>query len=486
MYVGLDAGTSVVKAVALDDDGGAIAVASRPTRTLTPAPGHQEQDLEAVIAAAAGAIREVVAAAGTQPDLIGLTGQGDGVWLLDAAGNAVRPPILWSDARAVAITEQLIDSGLAERLFRRNGNALFPGAAAPILSWLRTHEPDVLARAATAASCDGAIFQRLTGRRQTDPSDASLPFLDMRSWQYDEETIALCGMTDLRHLLPPVEPDRASLAPLTGVGAALTGLPAGLPVHAGPYDIPSTMIGAGITKPGQGLIILGTTLACGVLIDEYRTDGAVAGLTFCMPEPDRWGRVMAAMVGTPVLEWALTMVGADRTELDALLSASEPGANGVSALPFLSPAGERAPFLDPLARGELAGVSLESTRADIVRAVCEGIAHAARHCLEAAGHTGGEVMLCGGGARSPVWRQILADVLGRPLLLARPPEVGARGAVMAALAATGRPVDAGTWCRPEQTIQPRPECRETYDVNHRRYLRRLESARSLWAAPVIS
>ena len=351
MYVGLDAGTSVVKAVALDHGGALLALASRPTRTLAPAPGRQEQDLEEVIGAAAGAIREVVAATGQAPELIGLTGQGDGVWLLNARGLSVRPPILWSDARSTPILDGWLRSGVVEAVFRRNGNALFPGSAAPILAHLREHEPEALAAATTAAYCDGAIFQRLTGRRQTDASDASLPFLDVRSRHYDDETIALLGLTERRDLLPPVRSGRDAVGALSDDGAALTGLPAGVPVHAGPYDIPATMIGAGITQPGQGLIILGTTLACAVLTDEVRTDGVVAGMTLAMPEPDRWARVMAAMVGTPVLEWVLAMVGAERTELDDLLAASDPGARGVAALPFLSPAGERAPFLDPLATG---------------------------------------------------------------------------------------------------------------------------------------
>ena len=482
IYVGLDAGTSVVKAVALDHTGGCLAAASRPIRTLAPAPGCQEHDLEEVVAAAGSAVREVSATG--RPTLVGITGQGDGVWLVDEAGRAVRPPILWSDARAASTVERWMADGVVDDVYRRTGNALFPGSAAPILAHLATTEPASLRRSATAAYCKDVLLQRLTGDRATDASDASLPFLDVRTRTYDPEILARCGLTGIAPLLAPVDPWPAPARPLSPDGAVATGLPSHTPVFAGPFDIAATMLGAGMRRPGQGLVILGTTLACPVLIDEVLIDGEVAGMTLCMPEPGRWARVMAAMVGTPVLEWALAMVGADRSELETLLAAGRPGAGGVNALPFLSPAGERAPFLDPLARGQLAGLSLETTRADIVRAVCEGIAYSARHCLERGGlGAGAEVFLCGGGSRSPGWRQILADVLGRPVLLARQPEVGARGAVMAALDAAGEHYPRESWCAPEATVEPDPSNRALYEAGFAHYLDRIAAARTAWSGP---
>lgn len=484
MYVGLDAGTSVVKAVALDANGATLAVAGRPTRTDSPAPGYQEQDLERLLDAVGATIREVSAAAGGVPEIIGLTAQGDGVWLLDDDGHAVRPPILWSDARASCLVARWQASGLADDLFRRTGNTLFPGTAAPILVHLRDHEPDALAQAATAAYCKDAVLQRLTGVRATEVSDASSPFLDIRHRRYDPALLQRFGLDRYAHLLAPVDPWPSPPRELSTEGAALTGLPHGTPVHAGPFDLVATMIGAGMKRTGDGLIILGTTLGCAVLVDRVRTDGEAAGMTICMPEPGRWARVMAAMVGTPVLEWALALVGAVPADLDPLLAASPPGANGATVLPLLSPAGERAPFLDPLARGQVGGLSLETSRADLVRAVCEGIGYASRHCLERAGlASDGEVSLCGGGTRSLRWRQVLADVVGRPLRLARQPEVGARGAVMAALTATGRPYDRAQWCAPEATVEPVPARRALYDAGYAHYRERLEATRGHWRGP---
>lgn len=482
MLIGLDAGTSVVKAVAFTDDGEAIRVASRPSRTYSPAPGLAEQELEEVIAAVGDVVREV--AAGELIDLLGITAQGDGLWLLDDDGRQVRRPILWSDARAAAIVTAWMDSGLAAVVFRRSGNMLFPGAAAPLLAFLQEHERQSLLAAATAGYGKDAIAQRLTGARATDLSDASLPFFDPRTRRYSDELLERYGVAAWRHLLPPVDPAPGPLRPLTAAGAELTGLPAGTPVHSGPFDLCATMIGAGVARPGDGLVILGTTLGCAVLVDRVETDGEAAGMLLCMPEPDRWARVMPAMVGTPSLEWVLSLVGAQRGEIDALLAASAPGAGGVTVLPFLAAAGERAPFVDPSARGQMLGLHLDSTPADLVRAVCEGIGFAVRHCLESA-ELGSEaaINLGGGGVHSAEWRQTLADILQRPLLIARQPEPGARGAVLAGLAAAGREVDRTAWTRPDGVIAPRPRYAGLYEAGMAFYRDRLAAARGHWQAP---
>ena len=483
MIIGVDAGTSVVKAVAFADDGEVLRVAARPTRTLSPAPGHAEQDLEEVIAAVGAVVREV--SAGETPRLLGITAQGDGLWLLDAAGRSVRPPILWSDARAASVLSGWLESGVADQGFRYCGSVLFPGAAAPLLAYLQAHEPESLAAAATAGYCKDAILQRLTGVRVTDVSDASLPFFHPRQRDYHEDAFALYGIETWRHLLPPVDPTPAPLRPLTDKGAALTGLPVGTAIHAGPFDLAATMLGAGVTELGDGLVILGTTLGCAVLVDDPGTDGNPAGMLLCTPEPERWVRVMPAMVGTPSLEWILGITGLRREDLDAALAGTEPGAGGVVILPYLAPAGERAPFVDPYARGQAIGLSLESTREDLVRAVCEGIAYAVRDCLEAAGlGPEGRVFLGGGGVRSAGWRQILADVLHRPLLLGRQPEPGARGAALAAMQAAGMSIDEVAWTRPEGVVEPRPEYAALYDAGFSFYRERTYAARGHWRGPV--
>lgn len=475
MIIGVDAGTSVTKACAFGDDGTLLGVETRRTRVDSPGPGRFEQDADEVAASVAAVVGAVAARFG-RPDLVGVTGQGDGVWLVDGDGRPVRPAIIWMDGRAAPIVDRWLSDGTCAAVYERNAGALFPGSPGPILAWLDRHEPHALDAAATAAYCKDVVVQRLTGIRATDVSDASLPFLDPHTRDYAPEVLDLLGLAHRRGLLAPVARPHGAVGELGADGAEMTGLPAGTPVCASPYDIVATATGAGVTEPGDGLLIVGTTLVCEVVTERFPTGGELAGQTLNTWRPERWIRAMPAMVGTASLDWVTELTGADPTGLDALLAGGSPGAGGVVALPFFSPAGERAPFLDPDARGALEGLTVQTTRADVVRAICESIAYAARHCFEAAGLTG-RIVVCGGGAASTEWLRIFASVLGRPLHLARQPEVGARGAAMSAMVATGRAHDAAGWTSPPGTCEPVAGLVDFYAEGYAGYLRRVSRAR---------
>lgn len=481
MILGIDAGTSVVKSGAFSHRGQVLAVEGRRVQLSNPRPDCYEQDVEETFAAVGEVVRTVDRRSDKPVEAVGITGQGDGLWLVDEEGHQVRPAITWLDARANPVVREWMESGLFEALFRRNGNVMFPGAPAPIMVALKRSEPESLERAATAGYCKDVILQRLTDERATDASDASEPFLNLQTREYDPELLQLCGLEEHRHLLATIDPSPGPMRPLSAEGAELTGLPEGTPVHNGPFDLPATALGAGVDRVGDGLIILGTTLACQVLKDRVEISGEPGGQTLCTLEPNRWLRAMPAMVGTASLDWVLSLFGARHVELEDILAKSLPGARGVTALPFFSASGERAPFVDPFARGQASGMSLGTTREDIVRAVCEGVAYAARHCLQAAGLEG-EVTICGGGAESRAWRQVLADVLQKPLRIARKPEVGARGAAMAALISAGEDFDAAGWTRPEGYVEPRKEVAAFYEEGFRHYLDSVQAARGLWGS----
>lgn len=241
-----------------------------------------------------------------------------------------------------------------------------------------------------------------------------------------------------------------------------------------------------MTEPGDGLLIVGTTLACQVVVERVALDEDPVGFHLATARPDRHMRALPAMTGTVALDWVLGLTGTTHDQLSELLDATPRGARGVAALPYLSPSGERVPFVDPTARAEFTGLDLRATRADLVRAMCEAIAFAARHCLEAAGLTG-RLAVCGGGARNPAWLCLFADVLGRPLRVARGPEPGARGAVLAGVAAhgdtLGRQLDVARWTAPEAVIDPDPAGVAYYEHAYADYLFRVESARNRWAGP---
>ncbi|MFD4668199.1 FGGY family carbohydrate kinase [Lentzea sp. NPDC058450] len=467
--LGIDVGTSIAKAVLFDDTGEVIRSASRPITLLHPERGHVEQDVDELMREVRSAIAEVTACAA--PSLVAVTGQGDGCWLVDDRGRPVRTAISWMDARGAGIVDDWSQDGTAAKIYSINGNAVFSGSMAPVLAWLDRHEPGTLDRATTAAHCKDVVFGQLTGLRATDNSDASLPFGVPEGGSYSADVLRLAGLAHRADLLAPV------VTPLPIAPNRTDLLPASAVVTSGPFDLPACAVGGGVDQPGDGLLIIGTTLGCQVLTERLDTSGAPSGMHVTTAEPGRWMRVMAAMSGCSALDWVRDLTGLRQTSLDAVLGASPPGSAGVEVLPYLAPSGERAPFLDQRASGQFTGVRLTTTPADLVRATCEGLAYTARECFEAAGLRG-RVVVCGGGARSRAWLEIFASVLGRPLHVARSPEVGARGAVLAALQATGADHDRTAWTRPESVVDPVPELVRRYEDGYLRFLRHRETARS--------
>lgn len=469
MYVGIDVGTSMVKAAAFDTTGRELAVASRPVE-LTLHGGVVEQDMEEVYGAVVAVLGEVTGRVPEPVELAGLTGQGDGVWLVDGEGRPVRAAASWMDGRAHELVDRWLADGTFEKVFRRTGSAMFPGCPGPLLAWLDRHEPKALDAAEAALYCKDMVFQRLTGAGPaTDVSDASMPFLDPRTRTYDDRVVELLGLAHRRGLLAPVSD------PVATAEARGEGLPSGTRIANGPYDLPACALGAGVTSPGDGLLIVGTCLASLVATTELDLGGEPAGLYISTDRPGHWLRAMPAMVGTAALDWVLSTTGVRHDEVDGLLAGTPPGAHGVRVLPYFAPSGERAPFVEPRLRAELTGVSLESTRGDLVRATCEGIGYAARHCLEAAGLTG-SLAVCGGGTRSSAWMRLLADVLGRPLRIVEG-EVGARGAVLAAAERYGVGLDARAWTKPTAVVEPDRERAAFYTGGYAEHLDRLAQAR---------
>ncbi|RFA13184.1 carbohydrate kinase [Subtercola boreus] len=483
MIIGVDIGTSITKASAIFHDGRVGATASMPSELIQLSGGRVEQNLENVLASVASVVREIVSEATEPIEAVALTGQGDGLWLRDEAGRAVRPMISWMDARAADLIERWNRGGassVSHQIFQLTGSGIFPGCHAALLAWLSVNEPESLRSAAVAGYCVDAIIHNLTGVITVDASDASLPFMDVTKREYVPEALELCGVSQWAHLLPTPTPT-GTLFSLNDHGADLLGLPAGTMVTGGPYDLQACGFGSGTTRAGEGTLVVGTTLSCQVLTaDRTIIQGAdPAGMWLCTPDPDLYLRVMPSMVGTASIDWMMRLFDLTPNALNAILLQSEPGANGVNALPFFSPAGERAPFVDPLARGQFTGMQLRNTRADIIRSLCEGLAFAARHCFDTMG-LDGDVAACGGGLQSEEWAHIFADVLGRPLYLPDASAVGSRGAALVAWAALGSPVDDELWRSQRRRIDPDASRSTVYDERYREYRERLESARALW------
>jgi erythritol kinase len=435
----LDAGTTMIKAVGYDEQGAELASARRNVPVSRPRPGWAEQDMTAVREAGFEAVAEVASSLGQEIDFLAITAQGDGSWLVGPDGAPTGRAILWNDGRGADILTGWTREGILEEAFTVNGSLTSSGMPNVILRWLYENDPARLELSSASLTCGGWLFSQLTGETVVDESDASAPFMDIRTRRYSEDLLRLYGMDWAQRLLPPIRDDNDRTAPLTPAAAARLGLPVGLPVVLSPYDIASTAIGVGAVLPGQACSILGTTLCTEIISDSVQISRPAAGLNIAPGLPGRFLRSFPTLAGGDVIQWACGMLGlqtaAQLTELAAQCPA---GGGGLVFLPYLSPAGERAPFLDPQARGTFLGLSLDHGREHLARAVLEGLSLVVRDCLTASGGAPTELRVCGGGAASDTWLQLIADVTGIPVLRSADAEVGAKGAFLIGLTATGR------------------------------------------------
>jgi xylulokinase len=435
----VDAGTTTVKAVAFDDEGRVLSVARAPTLVHRRENGFSEQDMDGVWNAVVRTICTVVDEVSRPVSMLAFTGQGDGCWLVDADGRPTGPAVLWNDARATEIVERWDRDGVLEQAFRINGALGFPGTSAAIMSWLHAHDRARLDASHAALYCDGWLFHRFTGTFAADESDAATPFLDIGSREYSHEILELFDMPWAERLLPPILTDEQRVGSLLPRVATELRLPSGLPVVMAPFDIPATAIGIGAIDAGQACTVLGTTLSTEFVLASPDTSGTPAGMMIPSGVETTYVHSLAAMAGTDVITWGLQLLGLDDPEsLSELADEAEPGAGGLLFHPYLSPAGERAPIRTPLARGSLVGLSVEHTRAHVARALFEGLSYVIRDCLAFAPVGVDQLRLCGGGANSDFWCRILADVTGVPTVRSLETEIGAKGAFITALAATGQ------------------------------------------------
>jgi erythritol kinase len=469
ILIGVEAGSTTVRATAFDERGQIVAAAARALAPASPQLGWVELDQVAAFAAIGQAIQELRPKLPETPELLCLTAPTDGIWLVDETGSPVRPAILPTDRRAAAFTHEWTGHGIQNAVFRRAGYALLPQTQAALLRWLLENEFDSLERTATAFSYKDALLHRLTGARVTDITDASAPFLDIRSRTYDEELIDLLRLRPIRQLLPELDIPTGSLWSLSEAGAELTGLPAGLAVHAGPFDSIATGLAAGIQGTGDACIILGPQLVTGVQIERLELAGEPSGRTVCLPRYDRWVRLLTSASGMTLLDWLLPLVGVTYTGLDAALQRTPPGSNGAYIFPSFSEGGETAPHVDTDARGRILGLSTGTTKDDLARAACEALAMHARYCIGTSDLPPAVVTLTGGGSRAPAFRQLLADILGVPLHIAPQPETAARGAVIGGMLAADIPYDHVAWTAPTAEVTPNPETAAFYNDLFARY-----------------
>jgi sugar (pentulose or hexulose) kinase len=494
--LGIDSGTSVVKSVVFDASGSEIAVARRETPLISPQTGWSEADMSAMWEATAQTIAEVVQSVGAQSiAAIGIAGTAAGFWPIDAVGRPVRRAILWNDGRAADIISEWQSNGIYRRIFAVSGNAPFPGYTLSLLNWLSDNEPDVLERTRWLLFHKDWLRYKLTGQIHADQSDVSYCPGDIRSGTYSAELFDLCEVSRWQAKLPPILRSDAVAGEITAEAAAQTGLHAGTPVVAGAVDVVASALGGGVYQPGQACSILGTSFLNSLVVAEPSFQPPESGVQAVLPGGTRL-RSLVNTSGTLNLDWLVDNLALEERAaaqssgrnvfdlIEETVRQVPPGARGIVYLPYLNSAGIISPFAEPTARAQFFGISIEHTRADLMRAIYEGTALAMRDCYDAIGQPVEEVTLVGGGARSAFWSQMFADVTGRRILVTTGSEIGARGAAILAGVGTGYYPSLNEAVRQAvhiaQRYQPQPAYAKAYGAVYEIYRQLYLSARDIW------
>ncbi len=472
MYLGIDIGTSGVKAVVTGEGGALIAQASAPLEVSRPRPGYSEQDPDAWWQATVRAVAELPAGARAAVRAAGLSGQMHGATLLDSEDRPLRPAILWNDGRSARECLELERREPDSRTI--TGNIMMPGFTAPKLLWVLHHEPDVFRSTACVLLPKDYVRLRMTGEKVSDLSDASgTGWLDVGARDWSEALLAATGLTR-RHMPRLVEGTRPS-GTLTVRAAEQLELPR-VPVAGGAGDNAASAVGLGVVTPGEAFLSLGTSGVLFVVTDRFRPNADGAAHAFCHCLPGRWHQMSVMLSASSALDWVAQLTG--QTDLSRLVEAAK--ARGLTRdspffLPYLT--GERTPHNDPHCRGVFFGIRPDTTAADLAGAALEGVALAfadGRDVLLEKGGTIGEISVTGGGSRLPYWGELLAAALDRPLTYRRASEVGAAlgAARLARLALSGERVEE-VCVAPviDRVVPPDPELSSLLAMRRRTFAR---------------
>ena len=458
MIVGIDVGTTAVKAVAIDADGTVLAREKESYELSTPQPGWAEQDPDDWVRAAERALSRLDATS------VGFSGQMHGLVALGGDDAPLRPAILWNDQRTGAECAEIERRIGLERLIELTGNRALAGFTAPKLLWLRAHEPNVYARIRSILLPKDYVRMKLLGERAIDVADASGTLLfDVAQRHWSDEVLDALEVP--HEWLPPVHES---------------------PAIAGAGDQAAGALGVGVTGPGPVSVVLGTSGVVFGVLDRFEADAEARVHVFCHAVPGTWHAMGVMLSAAGSLQWLHDAVAPDAS-FDALMDEAAkwpPGCEGLLFAPYL--AGERTPHADPDARGAFVGLSLRHDRGALVRAVLEGVAYGLRDSLEllrALGVRPDVGRISGGGARSALWREIVASVLDLPLETVAVEEGSAYGAALLAGCRDGTfsdPRAAVERCvRAAGTTDPQPSWVSAYEEGYARFRRLYPALRPL-------
>ena len=467
MYIGLDLGTSGLKAILIDDSQRILAEATAPLTVQRPHDGWSEQRPADWITACEAVLTQLAAHGLSKVRGIGLSGHMHGATLIDAADQVLRPCILWNDTRSFAEAAALDTNPIFRPL---TGNIVFAGFTAPKLDWVRKHEPEIWAKVGKVLLPKDYLRLWLTGEHVAEMSDAAgTAWLDMAKRDWSDALLAATGLT--RSQMPRLVEGSAPSGTLRDTLATKWGLPKGVIIAGGAGDNAAAGIGVGVVRAGQAFVSLGTSGVLFAANDGYQPAPDTALHTFCHALPATWHQMGVILAATDALNWYSTLTGQTAATLTGELGPLQaPGKT--LFLPYLG--GERTPINDAAIRGAFLGLEHSTDRAAGTRAVLEGVTFAFRDSRDALAATGTkleQVLAVGGGSKSDYWLRAIATALDVPLHLPAAGDFGgAYGAArLAIMAVTGAGAEIATMPPIARTVDPDPTLTEAFNAGHARY-----------------
>ncbi|MCI9216309.1 FGGY-family carbohydrate kinase [Lachnospiraceae bacterium 42-17] len=479
--IGIDSGTTGIKAVLFDIQGKEIAKKGIPLQGYFPEENQYEEDMLEIWDSALRCVKEVAAKVDSSAIIgLGITAQGDGLWMVDENGEPVRRGCCFCDGRSAEFVDKWVEDGTCEKLFKACGTWVCTGNQNGIVRWMEKYEKDSLEKSRWLLHLKDYLFFKFTGEVTSDATDQSLILLDQRKRDYLDEAFALCGIEKYREKYPPVKSAEENAYKILPEVAEKTGLTEEVLVTSGPMDVGACALGSGVIEKGHCCSIMGTAALHEMVIDEPLMDDIPSGMTVTHVMEGRWLRLMSSFAGTPNLEWCLKTLGTKVKEnaeaagkdvyayMEDMIKDVPIGSNGVMYHPYLLAGGERAPFTDSRARASYTGLNVRNTLADIVRATYEGVAFAMLDCYQHMPLPIEQITICGGGANSSAWCQMFADALGSRIVTVEGEELGARGV------AINNAVVQGIFESYQDAVKKIVKVKKVYEPdmeNHKKYMK---------------
>lgn len=508
LIIGIDAGTSVIKAVAFDLKGNQLATAFVVNTYSTGSDGSATQSLHQTwkdCTKALLSLGEAVADLSSRTLAVSITGQGDGTWLVGTGTEPVTDAWLWLDVRAASTVKKLAAKSTERLRFEMTGTGLNCCQQGAQMAHMDKEYPHLLDKAEVSLHCKDWLYLNMTGVRATDPSEASFTFGNFRTRSYEDSVIESLELTHRKHLLPDIIDGTQTTHALSEQAAKLTGLKAGTPVSLGYVDMVMTALGAGVYTRDSN-VACSTIGSTGVHMRASTSEKIIlnkegTGYVIALPATNMVTQVQTNMAATLNLDWLLNiaaeLIGDGRdvidpasliSRIDSWYKASRPG--GLIYHPYISDAGERGPFINADSQAAFIGLSSHHSFSDLVRAVVEGLGLATRDCYTAMGDLPNELRLTGGAARSKALREVLGASLGANVCVSSREEAGAAGAAMMAAVANGvypsieECIDE--WVTPllGEISPPATELTQYYTTNYKTYVKSRKALEPTWEALV--